>query len=151
MKLKFCGAAGTTTGSQHLLEVNGSRILLDCGLYQGRRMDSWERNQHFVFDPASLDAVVLSHAHIDHSGNLPNLCKQGFTGNIYATFATRDLCSVMLPDSARIQSYDDDFVFAGNRAQVVKQIGNAVPPLLGEALGAHVARILGAAAGRVAA
>ncbi len=106
MKLKFCGAAGTTTGSQHLLEINGSRILLDCGLYQGHRMDTWERNQHFVFDPATLDAVVLSHAHIDHSGNLPNLCKKGFRGNIYATFATRDLCSIMLADSARIQTYD---------------------------------------------
>ncbi|MCB1062826.1 MAG: MBL fold metallo-hydrolase [Verrucomicrobiae bacterium] len=106
MKLKFCGAAGTTTGSQHLLEVNGSRILLDCGLYQGHRVDTWERNQNFVFDPATLDAVVLSHAHIDHSGNLPNLCKKGFRGNIYATFATRDLCSIMLADSARIQTYD---------------------------------------------
>ncbi len=106
MKLKFCGAAGTTTGSQHLLEINGTRILLDCGLYQGRRTDTWERNQSFAFDPATLDAVVLSHAHIDHSGNLPNLCKQGFRGNIYATFATRDLCSIMLADSARIQTYD---------------------------------------------
>lgn len=106
MKLKFCGAAGTTTGSQHLLEVNGSRILLDCGLYQGRRDEAWERNQNFLYDPATLDAVVLSHAHIDHSGNLPNLCKQGFRGNIYATFATRDLCSIMLADSARIQTYD---------------------------------------------
>ena len=110
MKLKFCGAAGTTTGSQHLLEVNGSRILLDCGLYQGRRMESWERNQQFYFDPATLDAVVLSHAHIDHSGNLPNLCQQGFNGNIYATFATRDLCSIMLPDCARIQKYDVEWI-----------------------------------------
>lgn len=110
MKLKFCGAAGTTTGSQHLLEVNGTRILLDCGLYQGRRMEAWERNQDFYFDPATLDAVVLSHAHIDHSGNLPNLCQQGFRGNIYATFATRDLCSIMLPDCARIQSYDVEWI-----------------------------------------
>ncbi len=106
MKLTFCGAAGTTTGSQHLLEVNGQRILLDCGLYQGRRKDAWERNQHFAFDPASLDAVVLSHAHIDHSGNLPNLVKQGYRRNIYCTFATRDLCQVMLADSAKIQQAD---------------------------------------------
>jgi metallo-beta-lactamase family protein len=106
MKLTFCGAAGTTTGSQHLLEVNGSKILLDCGLYQGKRDDAWERNQHFPFDPAELDAVILSHAHIDHSGNLPNLTKQGFRGNIYATFATRDLCSIMLADCAHIQTYD---------------------------------------------
>ncbi len=106
MKITFHGAAGTTTGSQHLLEVNGQRILLDCGLYQGRRGDAFERNQKFPFDPKSLEAVILSHAHIDHSGNLPNLVKQGYTGNIYATDATRDLCSVMLPDSAHIQESD---------------------------------------------
>ena len=107
MKLKFCGAAGTTTGSQHLLEVNGKRILLDCGLYQGRRQDEYEINCCFPhLDPASIDAVVLSHAHIDHSGNLPNLCSKGFGGNIYATFATRDLCQIMLADCARIQASD---------------------------------------------
>lgn len=106
MKLNFFGAAQTTTGSQHLLEVNGRRILLDCGLYQGKRAESYQRNQHFLFDPASIDCVVLSHAHIDHSGNLPNLCRSGFTGNIYATFATRDLCQVMLEDSAKIQVND---------------------------------------------
>ncbi|MBT8045297.1 MAG: MBL fold metallo-hydrolase [Verrucomicrobiae bacterium] len=107
MKLKFCGAAGTTTGSQHLLEVNGKRILLDCGLYQGRRKDAYKVNCCFpYFDPAEVDCVVLSHAHIDHSGNLPNLCRKGFEGNIYATFATRDLCQVMLADSAHIQESD---------------------------------------------
>ncbi len=107
MKLKFCGAAGTTTGSQHLLEVNGTRILLDCGLYQGRRQDSYEVNCCFPhFDPSEVDVVVLSHAHIDHSGNLPNLCRKGFEGNIYATFATRDLCTIMLADSAHIQEQD---------------------------------------------
>ncbi len=107
MKLKFCGAAGTTTGSQHLLEVNGTRILLDCGLYQGRRKDAYKINCCFpYFDPKEIDCVVLSHAHIDHAGNLPNLCSKGFEGNIYATFATRDLCQVMLADSARIQQSD---------------------------------------------
>jgi len=111
MKLKFCGAAGTTTGSQHLLEVNGTRILLDCGLYQGRRKDAYEVNCCFPhFDPKEIDVVVLSHAHIDHSGNLPNLCAKGFEGNIFATFATRDLCQVMLADSARIQAYDVEWL-----------------------------------------
>ncbi len=107
MKLKFCGAAGTTTGSQHLLEINGKRILLDCGLYQGRRKDAYEINCCFPhYDPASVDVVVLSHAHIDHSGNLPNLTTKGFTGTIYSTHATRDLCQIMLRDSARIQEHD---------------------------------------------
>ncbi|MGJ8676229.1 MAG: MBL fold metallo-hydrolase RNA specificity domain-containing protein [Akkermansiaceae bacterium] len=111
MKLKFCGAAGTTTGSQHLLEVNGQRILLDCGLYQGRREDANKINCCFPhFDPATIDVVVLSHAHIDHSGNLPNLCAKGFEGNIYATFATRDLCQVMLADSAHIQESDSKWL-----------------------------------------
>jgi metallo-beta-lactamase family protein len=111
MKLKFCGAARTTTGSQHLLEVNGKRILLDCGLYQGSRSEAYEINCCFPhFDPKSIDAVVLSHAHIDHSGNLPNLTKNGFTGNIHATHATRDLCQIMLADSARIQESDIDWL-----------------------------------------
>lgn len=111
MKLNFYGAAGTTTGSQHLLEVNGQKILLDCGLYQGRRNDAYEVNCCFpYFNPKEIDSVVLSHAHIDHSGNLPNLTKKGFKGNIYATFATRDLCQIMLADSARIQEKDIEYL-----------------------------------------
>lgn len=106
MKIRFCGAAGTTTGSKHLLEINGQRILLDCGLYQGRRSESLKRNHEFPFNPTKLDAVVLSHAHIDHSGNLPQLHRLGYTGNIYATPATRDLCSIMLPDAAHIHEQD---------------------------------------------
>ncbi len=107
MKLKFCGAAGTTTGSQHLLEINGKRILLDCGLYQGHRQDAYEINCCFPhYDPKSIDLVILSHAHIDHSGNLPNLSAKGFTGTIFATHATRDLCQIMLRDSAKIQEGD---------------------------------------------
>lgn len=110
MKIQFCGAAGTTTGSQHLIEVNDQRILLDCGLFQGRRHEAFEINRHFPFDPKTIDCVVLSHTHIDHSGNLPNLSKQGFTGNIFCTNATRDLCSIMLPDSAHIQEYDVEYL-----------------------------------------
>lgn len=111
MKLKFCGAAGTTTGSQHLLEINGKRILLDCGLYQGSRKHAYDINCGFPhFTPQSIDLVILSHAHIDHSGNLPNLTRKGFSGNIYATHATRDLCQIMLADSARIQENDIEWL-----------------------------------------
>ncbi len=109
MQLTFHGAAQTVTGSMHLLEANGRRILLDCGLYQGRRAEAYERNSHFPFDPRSIDAVILSHAHIDHSGNLPTLVKQGFRGNILCTAATRDLAAIMLRDSADIQVSDARF------------------------------------------
>lgn len=109
MQITFHGAAQTVTGSQHLLEVNGHKILLDCGLYQGRRAEARERNKTFAFDVSQLDAVVLSHAHIDHSGNLPMLAKLGFRGPIHATPATADLCGYMLRDSARIQESDASF------------------------------------------
>ena len=94
----------------YLLEVNQQRILMECGLFQGRRDESMERNRRFPFDVTKLDAVILSHAHIDHCGNLPNLCKQGYGGNIYCTFATRDLAAIMLEDSAEIQKDDAIFV-----------------------------------------
>lgn len=120
MKIHFCGAAGTTTGSQHLIEVNGMRILLDCGMFQGRRDEALKINRNFpYFDPASVDAVVLSHAHIDHSGNLPNLSKKGFRGNIYCTYATRDLCQIMLADAARIQAHDCAFINKMNKRKGV--------------------------------
>ncbi|MDZ4158934.1 MAG: MBL fold metallo-hydrolase, partial [Anaerolineaceae bacterium] len=83
MKVHFNGAARTVTGSQFLLEVNGHRLLLECGLFQGRRQDTYANNLNFGFPPASVDAVLLSHAHIDHSGNLPNLVKQGCRNPIY--------------------------------------------------------------------
>ncbi len=110
MHIQFLGATRTTTGSMYLLHVNGAKVLLECGLYQGRREESIERNRHFPFDPAELDCCVVSHAHIDHVGNLPNLCRQGFSGNIYATYATRDLAAIMLEDSAGIQKDDAEFV-----------------------------------------
>jgi len=106
MKLTFHGAARTVTGSMHLVETNGVRLLLDCGLFQGRRKETYERNLNFPFDPASIDAVILSHAHIDHSGNIPNLVKQGFQGPIWCTPATRDLCVAMLRDSGYIHEHD---------------------------------------------
>jgi metallo-beta-lactamase family protein len=110
MRIHFLGATRTTTGSLYLLELNGQRLLLECGLFQGRRGESIDRNRNFPFDPRQIDAVVLSHAHIDHCGNLPNLCRQGFEGSIYCTFATRDLASIMLEDSAEIQRDDAAFV-----------------------------------------
>jgi len=110
MQLHFFGATRTTTGSMFLLEINRQRLLFECGLFQGKRDESIERNRNFPFDPRSLDAVVLSHAHIDHCGNLPNLCRQGYTGNVYCTFATRDLAAIMLEDSAEIQRADAEYV-----------------------------------------
>jgi metallo-beta-lactamase family protein len=110
MKITFHGAAQTVTGSQHLLTVNGSTLLLECGLFQGHREDFYTRNQHFPFDPHSVDAVILSHAHIDHSGNLPNLVKSGYYGPIHATPATAQLADVMLQDSGHIQESDAEFV-----------------------------------------
>lgn len=106
MKITFCGAARTTTGSMHLVQTDHQRILLDCGLYQGHRAEAFERNTHLPFDPTSLTVAILSHAHIDHSGNVPILVKQGYTGEINATTATRDLVTLMLRDSAHIQEQD---------------------------------------------
>src|ERR1043165_5722945 len=110
MRIHFFGATRTTTGSMYLFEVNGRRLLLECGLFQGKRDESIERNRNFPFDPKQLDAVILSHAHIDHCGNLPNLCVRGYEGNIYCTFATRDLAAIMLEDSAGIQEADAAFI-----------------------------------------
>lgn len=110
MKLTIHGAAQTVTGSKHLLEINGHRLLLECGLFQGKRKNTYDYNLNFDFNPSSLDAVILSHAHIDHSGNLPNLFKKGFEGSIYATDATRDLADIMLKDSGHIHEYDVKYV-----------------------------------------
>lgn len=110
MKITSLGAAREVTGSKHLLEHNGARILLDCGLFQGIRGEADEKNRRTVLRPASIHAVILSHAHIDHSGLLPMLAKQGYLGAVYCTPATRDLCAIMLLDSAHIQQRDAEFL-----------------------------------------
>ncbi len=111
MKLQFIGAARTVTGSMHHLIVNGKHYLLDCGLYQGKRKEAFEINRNFnFFDPSKIECLILSHAHIDHCGNIPNLVKKGFSGDIYCTPATKDLITYMLKDSAHIQEKDVEFV-----------------------------------------
>lgn len=111
--LQCIGAAQTVTGSRHLLRTPHTTLLLDCGLFQGRRHESIERNRDLGFSPREIDTVVLSHAHIDHSGALPRLCRQGYEGPIVATPATRDLCAAMLEDAAIIQAGDARYL---NRA-----------------------------------
>lgn len=111
----FWGAARTVTGSMHQLDACGRTVLLECGLFQGHRAESRRRNQHFPFRPIDIDAVLLSHAHIDHCGNLPNLVRQGFAGPIYCTSATRALAAVMLGDAAKIQ--EEDATYLNHRRQ----------------------------------
>ena len=122
MKLSFHGAAQTVTGSMHLVEINGSRLLLDCGMYQGRRKECYERNHNFPFDVSTIDAVILSHAHIDHSGNLPNLVKQGYNGPIYATRATAHLTDLMLRDSGHIQEKQADSINFHNKKRNAEKV-----------------------------
>jgi metallo-beta-lactamase family protein len=122
MEIQFLGAARTVTGSMHLLTVNGTRILMDCGLYQGRRAESLKRNRDLPFDATQIDILVLSHAHIDHSGNIPSLVKSGFSGNIFATPATRDLCSIMLRDSGHIQEADAAYLNKKRRREGLSPI-----------------------------
>ncbi len=109
-KVTFYGGTRTVTGSMHLVSNSETRIIIDCGLFQGRREEFYERNSNFPFDPETIDTCVLSHAHIDHSGNIPNLVKRGFEGKVVTTEATKDLCSAMLPDSGHIQEEDAKFV-----------------------------------------
>ena len=113
----FQGAARTTTGSMHIVDVNGLRILLDCGLYQGHRKEAFERNRKLMVDPKTVDCVLLSHAHIDHSGNLPSLIRAGWRGPIHTTEATRDLCDPMLRDCAFITKHDVEIV---NRRRIAE-------------------------------
>jgi metallo-beta-lactamase family protein len=114
VKISFLGAAQTVTGSMHLVEANSHRVLLDCGMFQGRREESNARNRNLPFDPKTIDRVILSHAHIDHFGNIPTLCKSGFRGDILCTSATRDLANVMLRDSAHIQMSDAEHMSERN-------------------------------------
>jgi metallo-beta-lactamase family protein len=136
--LQFVGAAQTVTGSRHLVRSRNATVLLDCGLFQGRRRESRKLNEDLSLDPSVLRAVVLSHAHIDHSGALPILCKRGYAGPIYATPATRDLCAVMLRDAAMIQAADARYL---NRAiEQGKVDADPIRPLFGED---DVDRVLG--------
>src|SRR5690606_17508053 len=110
MKIAFHGAARTVTGSKHLITLsNGKQLLLDCGMYQGMGKETNVLNSTFGFDPAGVDYMILSHAHIDHCGLIPKLIKDGYRGKIYATPATRDLSAVLLEDSAGIQENDIQF------------------------------------------
>lgn len=130
ISITFHGAAGMVTGSKHLLEITGSdgkprRLLLDCGMFQGEGPQSDEKNRRFGFDPKQVDALVLSHAHIDHSGLIPRLVREGYSGPIYATPATRDLCAIMLEDSARIQEMDFSYDLrrAKEQGRAPKEVG----------------------------
>src|SRR5215212_64706 len=118
MELEFFGAAREVTGSCHVLRANGKTILLDCGLFQGKRSESEEKNRRLPVPAESVDAVILSHAHIDHAGRLPYLVKEGYAKTIYATPATRDLSAYMLADSAHIQEKDAEFLARRQKGHV---------------------------------
>lgn len=125
MQITFWGAVRTVTGSMHELRVNGRRYLLECGLFQGRRKEAFERNTQFPFPPESVAAVLLSHAHIDHSGNLPTLVRRGFAGSIHTTHATADLCDPMLRDSAHLHEKDAEYL---NKRAHRRRALNLEPP-----------------------
>ncbi len=119
MQIQFCGAAQQVTGSAHLITLdNGFTILLDCGLYQGNHKSMLDFNENWFFSPPQVDCLILSHAHIDHSGRIPKLVKDGFAGNIFCTHATRSLCAIMLLDSAKIQERDAEYF---NKRQLKKR------------------------------
>jgi len=138
MKIYFNGAAQTVTGSQCLLEVNNHLLLLECGLFQGKRAEIYQRNQNFSFDIRRLDAVILSHTHIDHSGNLPNLVKQGYHGPIYATLPTTLLADIMLQDCGHVQ--EENVSYANYKR--AKRNEPLMEPLYTAADGAQVAQYL---------
>lgn len=128
MKIQFFGAAQEVTGSKHLIEANGKRIFLDFGMHQGKREESDRKNRQIPLEPGKIDAVLLSHAHIDHSGSLPTLVKKGFRGPIYATHATRDICASMLLDSGFIQEREAEYLnkrFKKKRKQPIEPVYTA--------------------------
>ncbi|MEZ4259953.1 MAG: MBL fold metallo-hydrolase [Polyangiaceae bacterium] len=137
MQIEFIGAAQTVTGSKHLIRTKHAAVLLDCGLFQGRRRESIQINQNLGIDPRELTAVVLSHAHIDHSGALPMLVKKGYDGPIFMTPATRDLCAVMLEDGALIQAQDARYI---NRT--IERDGADMDPVQPLYTAADVVRVL---------
>ncbi|MCJ7497443.1 MAG: MBL fold metallo-hydrolase [candidate division Zixibacteria bacterium] len=125
MKIKFLGGTKSVTGSMHILESEGKKVLIDCGLFQGRREESNQRNKSLPFEPQSIERMVLSHAHLDHSGNIPTLVKNGYRNTIYSTFATRDLCLLMLRDSANLQEKDAEYLNKRNEkkgAQIISPL-----------------------------
>lgn len=136
MHVTFSGAAREVTGSCHLLTVGEHTIALDCGMFQGRRAESREKNARLPYPPGQLSAIVLSHAHIDHAGRLPLLTRSGFGGTVFATSATRDLCAVMLLDSAHIQEKDAEFLRRRGREPVAPLYTQAdIPPLMNQMIG----------------
>lgn len=150
MKIEFVGGAGTVTGSSYIVKDQDFTIMVDCGMFQGKR-ELIERNQlHLIYDPPRIDCMVLTHAHIDHSGLIPKLVKEGFFGNIYATKATVDLCSIMLPDSGHIQEMDIKWINKRNKKMgrpmeeplysaedAQNSLGNFVPVNYGEIIRIH--------------
>ncbi len=122
MKIKFLGGTKSVTGSMHILESEGKKVLIDCGLFQGRREESNQRNKSLPFEPQTIERMVLSHAHLDHSGNIPTLVKNGYRNTIYSTFATRDLCLLMLRDSANLQEKDAEYLNKRNKKKGVQII-----------------------------
>ena len=125
MRLQFCGAAREVTGSTHLLTLdNGFKILLDCGLYQGDSADMESFNRNWYFKPEEIDCLVLSHAHIDHSGRIPRIYVKGFKGEVITTKATADLCSIMLPDCGHIQEFENEWTnidLVNRRCEIVAE------------------------------
>src|SRR3954447_20831967 len=129
MRLQFCGADRTVTGSSHLVEINGLRLLLDCGMYQGKRDEARRINEYLPYDPRTIDAVVLSPGHLDHSGKLPVLPREGYRGPIYCTAATAEVARIVLEDSAEIQLEDAQYL---NR-RTVEPGAQSIAPLYGPA------------------